>query len=365
MRVALTAGGTGGHIYPAISVYEALLRRGHVTPAEVRFFGPEDRGERAMVEKHGIEFVPVPAAAVRDRGPSGLARSLARLASGTLTAMRRIRSFRPDAVFSTGGYASFPGSVAARLLRRPLVVYLPDVSPGWAVRAETRLATRIATTADAALAFLPAAKTVVTGYPVRGSFFNQTKPEARAALGIGPGARVLLVAGASLGSLTLNGAVFPSLEEWLRQGIVVLHVTGRDGLAAAERVRAGLPAGLRPGYEPAAFRDDLPTAMVASDLAVMRAGASVLGELPAAGLPAVLVPGLWAGAHQRDNARWLAGKRAAIVLEEADLGQLGALVSGLLGDRGRLDEMAACARALARPEAANRIADLIAEVAAR
>jgi UDP-N-acetylglucosamine--N-acetylmuramyl-(pentapeptide) pyrophosphoryl-undecaprenol N-acetylglucosamine transferase len=365
MRVALTAGGTGGHIYPAISVYEALLRRGHATPDEVRFFGPEDRGERAMIEKHGIEFVAVPAAAVRDRGALGLVRSFARLSGGTLTAIRRIRAFRPDAVFSTGGYASFPGSVAARVLRRPLVVYLPDVSPGWAVRAEMRLATRMATTADAALEFLPRAKTVVTGYPVRGSFFSQTKAEARAALGIGPGARVLLVAGASLGSVTLNGAVFSCLDEWLRQGIVVLHVTGREGLAVAENVRAGLPAGLRSSYVPAAFRDDLPTAMVAADLAVMRAGASVLGELPAAALPAVLVPGLWAGAHQRDNARWLADNRAAVVLEEADLAQLGELVSGLLRDRVRLDQMTGSVRALARPEAADSIADLIAEVAGR
>jgi UDP-N-acetylglucosamine--N-acetylmuramyl-(pentapeptide) pyrophosphoryl-undecaprenol N-acetylglucosamine transferase len=365
MRVALTAGGTGGHIFPAISVYEALVRRGHTCPDDVRFFGPEDRGERAAVEKYGIQFVAVPAAAVRDRGPVGLVRSVARLAGGTLTAIRRLRAFQPDAVFSTGGYASFPGSVAARVLRRPLIVYLPDVSPGWAVRAEMRLATRMATTAEAALGFLPRSKTVVTGYPVREEFFSQTKGEARAALGIGPGARVLLVAGASLGSATLNSAVSSCLEDWLRQGIVVLHVTGREGLPRAEAMRAALPAGLRASYEPAAFRDDLPTAMVAADLAVMRAGASVLGELPAAALPAVLVPGLWAGAHQRDNARWLADNGAAVVVEEAELARLGELVSSLLRDRARLDEMAACARALARPAAADDIADLIAEVARR
>ena len=166
MRIALTAGGTGGHIFPAFSVLDAL-EAALGADLEVAFFGPENRGERAIVEARGLRFVSIPAAAVRGRGPARLVKSGWQLSSGLATALRRLRSFRPDAVFSTGGYASFPASLAARILRKPLVVFLPDVSPGWAVRAEQRLATRMATTTDAALKYLPAAKTVVTGYPVR------------------------------------------------------------------------------------------------------------------------------------------------------------------------------------------------------
>src|SRR5690606_34950431 len=103
--------------------------------AEVCFFGPEDRGERRHVEAAGVRFVGVPSAAVRGRGPLQLARAAWRLLRGTVAAVRTLRAYKPDAVFSTGGYGSFPGSVAARLLRRPLVVYLPDVHPGWAVKA--------------------------------------------------------------------------------------------------------------------------------------------------------------------------------------------------------------------------------------
>ncbi len=150
MRLALTAGGTGGHIFPALSVLQALRRRPGAV-SEVCFFGPEDRGERTMVESHGMRFVSVPSGQVRGRGPLALGRSIVRLAWGTLVALRRLRAFRPDAVFSTGGYGSFPASLAARLLRKPLIVYLPDVRPGWAVKAEMRLATRMATTAEAAL----------------------------------------------------------------------------------------------------------------------------------------------------------------------------------------------------------------------
>ena len=223
MRLALTAGGTGGHIIPALAVLDALQARGAVD--DVRFFGPEDRGERAAVEARGLRFEPVPAAGVRGRGPVRLAKSLARLGWGMIVALRRLRAFRPDAVFSTGGYGSFPCSVAARLLRRPLVVYLPDVSPGWAVRAETRLATRMATTTEAALRFLPAKKTRVTGYPVRDTFFTCTREAARASLGIAPGERVVLVAGASQGARAINRAVFEALPTLVRNA-TVLHVTG-------------------------------------------------------------------------------------------------------------------------------------------
>ena len=362
MKLAITAGGTGGHIYPALSVLEALRQR-HGQGLEARFFGPEDRGERRLVESARISFVPVPSAAVRGRGPLGLARSAVRLLRGTATAWRRLRTFKPDVVFSTGGYASFPASVAARLQRRPLVVYLPDVTPGWAVRAEARLATRLATTADAALDHLPRKKTVVTGYPVRPEFFRETKATARELLGLPATGRVLLVAGASQGARAINRAVFEALPR-LCAAATVVHVTGSANEAEAMHIRESLgDAASR--YQPAAFREDLPLVMLAADLAVMRAGASVLGELPAAGLPAVLVPGTYAGGHQHDNARWLADAGAAVILEEARIAALAETVLGLLGDDARLVEMQGAARALAKPLAATAIAELVEEVARR
>lgn len=363
MKLALTAGGTGGHIFPAMAVLDAARSR-YGEGLEVRFFGPDSRGEREMVAPHGLSFERIPSAAVRGKGPLQLLRGALSLATGIALATAKFLRWRPDVVFSTGGYASFPATVAARLTLRPLVVYLPDVTPGWAVRAEARLATRMATTADAALAHLPASKTTVTGYPVRQAFFDTSRDEARAVLGLPANARMLLVAGASQGARSINAAIFEGLPA-LTRACFVAHVTGSADLDTAEQVRATLPAEQQARYVPAAFRSDLPVAMLAADLAIMRAGASVLGELTAAGLPALLVPGTFAGGHQADNARWLADQGAAEVVTEEQLENLGPRALALLGNPSRLQEMRARAASLVRPGAAEAIVDILVEVRKR
>ena len=359
MKLALTAGGTGGHILPALAVLDAVIAARPET--EVRFFGPEDRGERLTIESRGLVFETVPAAQVRGRGPTALVHSFWRLGGGILTAVRKLRAFKPDVVFSTGGYGSFPCSVAARLLRKPLIVFLPDVSPGWAVKAEQRLATRMATTTDAALAFLPRKKTRVTGYPVRPVFSELNRESARAKLGILPGERVILVAGASQGSQAINSAVFAGLRNLVEE-TTVFHITGTPDYDEAAGFKSGLGE-LGERYHPAPFREDLPEVMFAADLAVMRAGASVLGELPAASLPSILIPGTFAGGHQRENARWLADAGAAIVVEESSISTLIERTLVLLNDEDALAAMRRAAHAVARPGAAAAIASLIGEVA--
>ena len=361
MRLALTGGGTGGHIIPALAVMEAVQARLGGT-AEVCFFGPEDRGERVRVEEAGVRFVGVPSAAVRGRGPIQLARAAWRLVRGTVAAIRAFRRFKPDAVFSTGGYGSFPGSVAARLLLRPLVVYLPDVHPGWAVKAERLLATKVTTTTGAALEFLPAKKTVVTGYPVRASFFTTDREAARSSFGVVGGDQLVVIAGASQGAAKINSAVFGGLETVL-QGAIVYHVTGAAGLQEAVTLKSALSDTIADRYHPAAFRSDLPELMVAADVGVFRAGASVLGEIPAAALPSVLIPGTFAGGHQRNNARWLTENGAAVTLEEADIANVAAVLGELLSDVSRLAEMRDAATKLARPDAADAIAAVVLEVA--
>lgn len=359
MRIALAAGGTGGHILPALVVWEHLSRT--VPGSEARFFGPEDRGERSLVEP-AVPFVTIPAAPVRGRTPPALARNLLRIAKGVLRARQALAEFDPQVVFSTGGYGSFPTVLAAKLLRLPVVVYLPDVAPGLAVRVERWLADRIGTSTEGALAHLPRRKTVVTGYPVRDAFWSLTRADARRSLGLGE-EPVLLVAGATQGAHAINAAVFGALESLCRAS-VLFHVTGPRDIATAESLRASLPAQLRDRYRPAAYRRDLPTLMLAADLGIMRAGASVLGELPAAGLPAILVPGTYAGGHQRENARWLAKAGAAVVLEERELAELPGLALELLADRERLQRMSEAAQRLARPDAAERLARLLTEVTA-
>jgi UDP-N-acetylglucosamine--N-acetylmuramyl-(pentapeptide) pyrophosphoryl-undecaprenol N-acetylglucosamine transferase len=361
MRLALTGGGTGGHILPAMAVFEAM--RSEVRESlDVRFFGPDNRGESLRVAAYGIPFERVPAAAIRGRSAVRLARSAFELIRGAWAATRKLRSFNPDVIFSTGGYGSFPCCLAARLLRKPLIVYLPDVEPGWAVKAERRLATRIATTTDAALAWLPKEKAAVTGYPVRPEFFSTTRAGARAQLRIPEGEKVLVIAGASQGAHAINEAAFRGLRSFVEE-FTVFHITGEADYDDAAGFGQALGSGLVGRYHVSVFRDDLPVVMAAADLAVMRSGASVLGELPAAGLPAILVPGTFAGGHQRQNAQWLADHGAAVVLEEDKLHGLGDTVLNLMNDEDRLAKMAAAAKALSRPQAAHDIARLCMEVA--
>ena len=363
MRLALTGGGTGGHILPAMTVLEAVRAQAG-DGLDVRWFGPADRGERARVEAFGLTFQDIPASAMRGRGPCQVAKGLFQLLRGTARAIRTLRAFHPDAVFSTGGYGSFPCSVAARLLRKPLVVYLPDVEPGWAVRAEKRLATRIATTTEAALAFLPKAKTTVTGYPVRSIFFTQTRDEAREALGLSANDRVVVIAGATQGAHAINAAIFGALRP-LVEAAIVFHITGPADADTALGLRSTLGLDLEARYHVSAFRDDLPTVMLASDLAVMRAGASVMGELPAAGLPSLLVPAAYAGGHQRANAEWLASAGAAVIVTEADVTSVPNRVLELLGDKERLSLMRGAARTAAQPGAAAAVARIVIEAAQR
>jgi UDP-N-acetylglucosamine--N-acetylmuramyl-(pentapeptide) pyrophosphoryl-undecaprenol N-acetylglucosamine transferase len=357
-RVILAGGGTGGHFFPALAVAEAL--RARAPDVNLNYFGTTQGPERKLAESHGLPYQGIASGQVRGKSALKAAYSLASTAAGTVGAAFKLNA--PDAVFATGGYASVPVVSAAWLRRVPAVVFLPDVEAGWAVRSMVRIAARIGVSNEVAGASLPAEKTVVTGYPVRKRFFELDRRAARESLGLSGQGSVLLISGASSGAQRLNDAVAPILSELLKL-TEVIHSTGTANFEEIEARSTSLPAELRARYHVYPLIEDMAAAMHAADLAIMRAGASVLGELPAAGLPAVLVPGSFAGGHQRSNAQALAAAGAAVVLEESDYNELLPMVSALLRDKTRLEAMAHAARSLARPEAADRLAEIVLEVA--
>ena len=263
----------------------------------------------------------------------------------------------------TGGYASVPVGIAARLTRTPLVLYQPDIAPGWAVRVLSRLATRVCVTSEASLPHARRKKTVVTGYPLRPIFTDLDRPMARARFQLN-GDRALLVTGAVQGAHSLNDVIDANLERLLALAQVI-HVTGPRDAARLKQRRAALPDQCRHRYRVHEYLgDDLPIAMAACDLAISRAGASVLGEFPAAGLPAVLVPLHGAGGHQRFNAAVLRDAGAAVIVNDGAVAtDLVPTVEALLQDPDRLAAMRAAASGLARLDAADRIAAVIEEVA--
>jgi UDP-N-acetylglucosamine--N-acetylmuramyl-(pentapeptide) pyrophosphoryl-undecaprenol N-acetylglucosamine transferase len=363
MRLVLSGGGTGGHVYPALAVAQAV-RRG--LPAgesfDVLYVGAGGQ-ESDIVKRAGFAMREVSAAPIRGRMPWQMAANSGKIAFGVQQARQILRDFRPSVVFSTGGYASFPVALAAKSRGVPLAVYLPDLNPGWAVRAIARLAQRVCATAIESLRALPSGKTMVTGYPVREEFWNVDRATGRERLGLSPEEKVLFVTGASSGAHSINRAVASELSGLL-QLCEVVHLCGRADEQWLLEIRDGLPNELRSRYHLHGYMyEEVPWAMAAADLAVCRAGASTLGELPATVLPAVLVPGTFAGAHQRPNARYLARAGAAVVLEDDQLDDLLPVVGELLADDARLRSMREASRRMARPNAAARIAAVLFELA--
>lgn len=360
VRLVISGGGTAGHVYPALALLDSWPAPG----PDVTWIGTPDGMERGIVTDAGVPFVGVRAGAVRGQRLDRLVRSSVELGVGFLQALRALRRIRPDAVLTTGGYVSVPVAFAARALRVPVVVFLPDIRPGFAVRAQRRVATRIACAFDPAVAHLPAERTVVTGYPLRPALLSTTRDAARKVFDVGDDEPLLLLYGGSRGARTLNEAVLARIDEILARCRFV-HVGGTLDHASLARRREALPRELRDRYELHAFLgDQLIDAFVAADLCVARAGASTLAELPAAKLPAVVVPGPFS--DQRANAEWLADRGAAVLVDnDAVPTRLVDEVIALLDDDARRAEMARASAALARPEAADHLIDVLRGVAGR
>jgi len=372
MRLLLSGGGTGGHVYPALTVIEALrdpraagLNLPPLRPGDLLWVGSRGGMEEGLVKQAGIEYVGLEAGGLRGMGLLVTARNAARIAGSVGKAGRVLAQFRPDVVFVTGGYVCVSVAVAAWLRHIPILVYLPDIVPGLAVRTLSRIATVIAVTSEESYHYLPRDKVVVSGYPVRRRIFSLGRAESRTALGLEPALKTLLVFGGSRGARSINRALVAGLRELLPVCQIV-HISGRLDADWVEGAAKSLPDDLRSRYHPLPYLDDMPLALVAADLAVARAGAATLGEFPAAGLPAVLVPYPHAGQHQQANADYMAENGAALVLPDAELGEkLVPTVLELLNDDETLAAMSESTRAMARPDAAQVIAEQLWTLARR
>lgn len=285
------------------------------------------------------------------------------MVAGTRTCAGIMHEFRPDVVCITGGYVAAPVAWAAWLTRVPLLIYLPDIVPGLAIRLTARLATRVAVSFPEVVRWF-GPKAVVTGYPVRRGLFETDKTTARATLGLAPDLPTLLVMGGSRGAASINRALVGALPALLPRCQVV-HVAGQTDWAwvtSQQPAIRQMPYSER--YHAYPYLHDMAPALVAADLAVARAGAATLGEFPAVGLPSILVPYPYAGQHQQINAAYLADRGAAIILADHEVAaRLASSVVELWNSPERLRNMAAAARALARPDAADNIVRVLYDLA--
>jgi UDP-N-acetylglucosamine--N-acetylmuramyl-(pentapeptide) pyrophosphoryl-undecaprenol N-acetylglucosamine transferase len=352
----VSGGGTGGHIYPALAVVQAL--RDARPDLELSYVGGARGLEGRLVGTgHVLPYDQLLVRSLRTAARDvHLVLDPIRVGLSVPQAWWLLGRRRPAAIFTTGGYLALPLTLAARARGIPTLVWEGNVIPGRSTRALARLATRIAVSFPPTLAAFPG-RAFVSGTPIR-SLAGVERAAARESLGISPDDRLLLVFGGSQAVATLNAAVFGSLHRLVDRWRL-LHVAGSAGMQAATDARAMLPPTLAQRYDPQPFLTDrMAQALVAADLVVGRAGSSTCAEVAAAGVASILVPYPYAGSHQRANAAWLGDQGAALVVADEALtpDRLVAETDRLRDDAVR-EPMAVAARRLGRPDAARVIAD--------
>jgi UDP-N-acetylglucosamine--N-acetylmuramyl-(pentapeptide) pyrophosphoryl-undecaprenol N-acetylglucosamine transferase len=347
-------------------------------PVQLLWAGTRAGMEQALVERAGIPFQGISSGQLRITNPVKIVKNLGKMAGGFRQSLALIDRFQPDVCFVTGGYVCGPVAAACSLRKVPILIYLPDMSPGFAIRSLSRLAQRVAVTLpEVAQHFggeAPAGKAVVTGYPVRQELVDaaEDRPLARRRLaetlqwpqGGDTALPLLLIWGGSSGARVINRATWAGVAQMLSRA-AVLHVVGeRDWPLHQQWAQANpLPVELADRYHPVPYlHEAMILALAAADLTVARAGASSLGEFPAAKLPAVLAP--LASVNQMDNAQALAKRGAAVIIEDEDLeAKLVPTVLDLLAKPPQLQAMSKAMAGLARPHAAEAIATEIVRLA--
>jgi UDP-N-acetylglucosamine--N-acetylmuramyl-(pentapeptide) pyrophosphoryl-undecaprenol N-acetylglucosamine transferase len=362
MRLLIAAGGTGGHIYPALAVARSLSASPEAP--ELRWLGGHRGLEANLVPAAGIPLRRLAARSLRttDLDMHAVLDPI-RLAFSVPQATAILVEERPAAVFTTGGYVAVPVLLAAAPLRIPVVLWDGNVIPGRAVRATARLADALAVSFQATCRALasaaPGRPCYVTGTPIR-DVSAIDREAARVRMDVAPGDRVLLIFGGSQAVRRFNAAVAQALPR-LVERVTVIHVTGDEGYATALAGRESLPEAVRRRYRPYPFlRDEMLAALATADLVVGRAGSSTLAEVTALGVPMVVVPYPHAAGHQRANAASLVEAGAARLIEDEAF-DAEALVDAakLLDDPLAHAEMSAAARSLGRPGAAAAVAELV------
>jgi UDP-N-acetylglucosamine--N-acetylmuramyl-(pentapeptide) pyrophosphoryl-undecaprenol N-acetylglucosamine transferase len=342
LRCLIAAGGTAGHVLPSIAVAEALGKRG----AHVTFAGSPDRIEAQLVPEAGYELDTFRIAGLPRRPTPALVRSIVLAGQAPFACARILSARRPDVVLGGGGYVAGPMVVAAALRGRPAAVMEADAHVGLANRLATPFARRVFLSFPLDGRRNP--KFRVTGRPIPARSLPTSQAIGRRTFDLPEVGPVLLVVGGSLGARLLNEL---AIDAFGSAGPAVLHLCGtRD----YDQLRSKVT---RDDYRLLAYTDDIGAAYGACDLAFARAGGSVW-ELAAAGKPAVLVPGLFATAdHQAKNAAYFEHVGGVVVVPETDAGTAPEVVRSLLDDPRRLGDMAAAMRRVAKPHAADEIAE--------
>ncbi|CAG0935094.1 UDP-N-acetylglucosamine--N-acetylmuramyl-(pentapeptide) pyrophosphoryl-undecaprenol N-acetylglucosamine transferase [Thermoflexales bacterium] len=320
--------------------------------------------EQALVERAGIPFKAIPAGGLHGVGIGRMARNTLKLAAGMLKAWQLIGRHRPQAMLTTGGFVSAPVALACWLRRVPILLYLPDIEPGLAVKFVARFASKIAVTTEESIRYFPAHKVIVTGYPTRAGFAQADRLAAHRKFELAEDRKTLLVFGGSKGARSINRALVAVVEPLLMK-YQIIHISGSTDAGEVQARRAALPEELKRHYHVFEYVHEMGLAFAAADLVVSRAGASILGEYPLFGLSSILIPYPYAWRYQKVNADYLVAHGAALRLDDETLSEtLQPTIERLLSDEVQLSALSHAAQSLRRPDPAVKLAQTVQELAA-
>jgi UDP-N-acetylglucosamine--N-acetylmuramyl-(pentapeptide) pyrophosphoryl-undecaprenol N-acetylglucosamine transferase len=372
MRVLISGGGTGGHIYPALAVANVLKAQ---YGAETLYLGDIHGLETQLVPRASFPFVGIQAGKLRRYLSPKTFADLGRIPVSFAQAIGQVRRFQPDVAFTSGGYVSVPAGYAARSQGVPLVIHQQDVSPNLANRLLRPMATRITVSFEESLRYFPAKKSAWVGNPVREAILQvvgMAGGAAKASFGLDPTLPLVLVTGGSQGARHLNEVVAESLPKLLPV-CQVLQISGSRTYAAtqaqAEAHLQGHPEWAA-RYQLYEYLDEqMAPALAAADVVLCRSGAATLSELAALGKPSILVPlpPGFGGSPQAVNAAMFQQHGAARIIRDADLTpeQLSATLLPLLTDATQRTALGKAALSLARPQAAYDLAEIVVQFARR
>ena len=356
MKVLISGGGTGGHIFPAISIANAIRRR-H-PDADIRFVGAEGRMEMERVPAAGYPITGLPVAGFDRRRPWRNFGVLLKLWRSMRMARRIVADFAPDIAIGVGGYASGPVLKQAQRRGVPTLIQEQNSYPGVTNKLLAAKADRICVAYPGLDRYFPADKIILTGNPTRKDLdeTSLTREEAKRQLGFDPARPLVLSIGGSLGALTVNRAIAASLPALAEAGAQLLWQTGRYQSDEFQAIAADYPDG-----KTTTFISRMDLAYRAADLVVSRAGAGSISELENLGLPMILIPSPnVAEDHQRHNAEALSTRDAAVMILDKDAVELlPSTIISLLSDPSRRETLGKNARALAHTCADDRIAEII------
>lgn len=371
LKIIVSGGGTGGHIYPAITLIQEIRK---LDPsAEFLYVGSTRGLEADIVPKENLPFEAIELSGFeRHISFKSILENFSRATQairGINRARSILRDFKPDVVVGTGGYVCGPILLAASLMKIPTLIQEQNAVAGVTNKILSKFVTKICVGSDAALKNFPPEKTVYTGNPIRANVMEANREEGIKLFGFNPERPIVLISGGSRGARSINRAMIGVLEHFKEiPSVQFLHVTGKTEFdevkESLEEAEVDLKIATHIRVEPYLY--DMPQAMAMADLAVFRAGATGLAELTARGVPSILIPYPFAAAnHQEFNARVLVNAGAARMILNKDLtaGILIETIRELLKNPQELEKMSIVAKSLGRPDAAKDIAQMILDLA--